>query len=133
MNKKRGLAAHLRIGRRGENAAARLLVSKGCDILARDWRRGAGELDIIARDGLMIVFVEVKSRRASSVAAPSSNLSLRQIRRIRLGAAKYLAQFGENPPPHRFDLIEVKLTPWQIASIHHHEYCYRERKQAKRW
>ena len=131
MNKKRGLAAHIRLGRRGERAAVRLLRSKGCDILARDWKRGAGELDIVARDGLMLVFVEVKSRRATATAAPADNLSFGQIRRIRLGAVKYLAQFGTVAPPHRFDLIEVKLTPWRISEIYHHEYCYRQRKRTK--
>ena len=48
-------AAHLKLGRRGEALACRLLKTKGYDILARNWRIKAGELDIVARDGAMLV------------------------------------------------------------------------------
>ena len=58
-------AAHLVLGRRGEEAAVRLLLAKGYTILARNWRVRSGELDIVARDGRTLVFVEVKTRRRS--------------------------------------------------------------------
>lgn len=70
-------AAHLVLGRRGEEAAVRLLLAKGYTILARNWRIRSGELDIVARDGRTLVFVEVKTRRRSGFYRPGDNLSLR--------------------------------------------------------
>lgn len=119
-------AAHLRLGRRGERVAAKLLESKGFEILSRDWRRGSGELDIVARDGAMLVFVEVKTKRSSSRSRPAENLSRGQVARIRRGAAKYLAAVGlDRETFYRFDLIEVVLSRWFTRAVRHHEYCYR--------
>ena len=53
---------HLRKGARGEQAACRYLENKGWSILARNWRVGRDELDIVARDGDVLVVVEVKTR-----------------------------------------------------------------------
>ena len=55
--------AHLRLGRRGESLCAALLKHKGMVILARNFRTSYGELDIVARDGGTLVFVEVKTLR----------------------------------------------------------------------
>lgn len=126
MKNNRAKAAHLRLGRRGENAAANLLRSKGFEILCRNWKHGPGELDIVARDGAMLVFAEVKSRRRFSPRRPLSNLSTGQRRRIRFGASKYLAELGPDCRiAFRFDLIEVWLTPWRVAAIRHFENCLR--------
>jgi len=122
-------AAHLSLGRRGERVAAGLLKSKGFEILSRDWRRGSGELDIVARDGAMLVFVEVKTKRAGSRSRPADNLSRGQISRIRRGAAKYLAAVGlDRETFYRFDLVEVVLSRWFTRAVYHHEYCYRARR-----
>ncbi|MEA4863705.1 MAG: YraN family protein [Victivallaceae bacterium] len=119
-------AAHLRLGRRGERVAARLLKTKGFEILSRDWRRGSGELDIVARDGAMLVFVEVKTKRAGSRSRPMENLSRAQISRIRRGAVKYIASVGlDHETFYRFDLVEVVLSRWRANAVYHHEYCYR--------
>jgi putative endonuclease len=53
-------------GRRGEEIAARFLADKGLTVLDRNWRGGAGEIDIVARDGESMVFVEVKTHRDPS-------------------------------------------------------------------
>jgi len=60
--KERGAAA--------EEAAARYLESQGCQVLERNWRCRTGEIDLIARDGEVLVFVEVRSRRTGSRSAP---------------------------------------------------------------
>ncbi len=86
-------AAHLRLGRRGESLACRLLEESGCTILARNWRCAAGELDIVARDGTTLVFAEVKSRRMRPDRRPGENLSRRQFRRD-LRAAGFLPLGG---------------------------------------
>lgn len=74
-------AAHLALGRRGEAAACRLLEAKGFDILARNWRVKAGELDIVARDGAGVVFVEVKTLHRKGFFRPLDNLSAHQKKR----------------------------------------------------
>lgn len=124
-----GKAAHLKIGRRGENEAVRLLKSKGYTILQRNWKRGTGELDIVALDGLVLVFVEVKSRRYKPFAKPANNLKSAQIYRIKHGARKYLGRLENGiSPPYRFDLIEVLLSRFSTLAIYHHSNTYQRRK-----
>lgn len=110
-------AAHLVLGRRGEEAAVRLLLAKGYTILARNWRIRSGELDIVARDGRTLVFVEVKTRRRSGFYRPGDNLSLRQMRRNFRAALFYCRVIGKPLLPGRFDLIEVIASPRMIRSL----------------
>lgn len=121
-----------RLGQRGENAAARLLRDEGCSILARNCRMPHGELDIVARDGVSLVFVEVKTRfrrRFSSAPGtaewrPSWNLRPAQKRRIYRSAIVYLRELEDPPLPFRFDLIEVIAGPSGIKSILHHQQIF---------
>jgi putative endonuclease len=57
------------LGRQGEDLAAVYLARQGCDIITRNWRTRSGELDIVARDGDWLVFVEVRTRRIGSGAS----------------------------------------------------------------
>lgn len=104
---KRAKAAHLKLGRRGEDCAVKLLKLRDCVILARDWRKKGGELDIVALDGGTLVFVEVKTRRKFDRYRPAANLSPEQKLRIRRGAAKFLRAIRRPALPVRFDLVEV--------------------------
>jgi putative endonuclease len=54
------------LGRQGEELAVAYLIRQGCDIITRNWRTRSGELDIVARDGDWLVFVEVRTRRIGS-------------------------------------------------------------------
>lgn len=112
-----------KLGRRGENAAAALLKAEGFSILTRNCRIGnAGELDIVARDGMTIVFVEVKTRYCKNrkfIPAPADNLKLHQIKRIRRGAAAYMRALEDPPFRIRFDLIEVLAGRFFIRSLDH--------------
>lgn len=114
-------AAHLKLGRRGEALACRLLETKGYDILARNWRIKAGELDIVARDGMMLVFVEVKTLRRTGLFRPLDNLSPRQ-RRRNFHAGKFYWKMLRMPGLRaRFDLVEVVLGRWDLQTIRHWE------------
>jgi len=116
-------AAHLALGRRGEEAAVRLLLAKGYSILARNWRVRSGELDIVARDGRTIVFVEVKTLRREGYYRPGDNLSPRQMRRNYRAALFYFRVIGRPPLPGRFDLIEVVAGLRLVRRIRHrHDY-----------
>lgn len=78
-----------RRGRRAETLAAWVLQLKGYRILARRWRVAAGEIDLIARRGRLIIFVEVKQRPSLAVAAEAVTLAGR--RRIARAASAWLA------------------------------------------
>ncbi|MBO5308566.1 MAG: YraN family protein [Lentisphaeria bacterium] len=112
--------AHLKLGRRGENAAWKFLESKECELIARNWRVKAGELDLVVLDGETLVFVEVKTLRRKGVFRPLDNLSMLQIKRNARAAARYWNALGNPDMPTRFDLIEVVMSRWGICDIRHH-------------
>lgn len=103
----RGRRAHLELGRRGEAVARGLYRRRGYAILAADWRCRYGELDIVALDGGVLVFAEVKTLRRASAFRPADNLSRRQLRRDLRAAAEYREKFASDRFPWRFELVEV--------------------------
>lgn len=120
MNYRRGKAAHLRLGRAGERAAARYLELCGCKILARNARTFGGELDIVACDGGILLFVEVKTLREKPGFAPAGNLSREQCRRNRSAAMHYMAMLRRRPVAWRFDLIEVVFRGDRVTTLRRH-------------
>ncbi len=100
-----------RRGRTAEALAALLLRLKGFRILARGYRVPVGEIDIIARRGRLVAFIEVKARTRKDAAAEA--LTWRQRRRIEGAARWFLAQRPDIARCDlRYDLILV--TPWRI-------------------
>ena len=67
------MAAHNELGKWGEDLAAAYLEQKGYTIMERDWKSGRRDIDIIARDGNIVVFVEVKTRRSSVFGEPEGS------------------------------------------------------------
>ena len=114
-------AAHLRLGAAGERAAVRMLENAGYEILARDCRMRSGEIDIVARDGLRLIFVEVKTRRLRPGVemAPGTNLRAAQKRRIYRAAAGYRKKIGNPSVPYRFDLVEVIFSRFGLYAMFH--------------
>jgi len=111
------------LGRRGENAAAALLTDEGCAVLARNCRPGSGgELDIVARDGETLVFVEVKTR--SRMPDERTALRVAQKERICRGAASYLHDLEDPELKIRFDLIEVYAGRYGIKGIWHRKHAF---------
>ncbi len=113
-------SAHLRLGRRGEKTAVRLMKHHGLKLIARDWRCSAGELDIVARDGRLLVFAEVKTRRKADRWRPAANLSRRQRERNINAAERFIRRHGLGNYTVRFDLIEVICTPLFLKHIYWH-------------
>ena len=99
------------LGRRGEEAAARHLASRGLRILERGFRSRAGEIDIVAQDGETLVFVEVKSRSSLACGRPAEAVDSRKRRRLLNAASWYLLSRGGPERPCRFDVVEVVETP----------------------
>jgi putative endonuclease len=110
--------------RRGEALAALLLRLKGYRIEARNWRCPAGELDIVARRGKTLVFVEVKTRRGGAAGPPEDAVDERKRRRLVLLARTYLSRFSGEPPPCRFDVIAVDLAAF-VPRLRHLRAAFR--------
>jgi putative endonuclease len=88
-----------------------LLLAKGYWILARRWKSPVGEIDLIARRGRLLVFVEVKAREHFDDAAEA--VTTRQQRRIIAAAEAWLARHPSGRPPEvRFDAVLV--APWRL-------------------
>ena len=85
------MAAHNDIGHKGEDMAAEYLQQQGYCVLERNWtNKGCKEIDIIATKDDVVVFVEVKTRKAGSATTPVSAVDARKQRRIILAADSYL-------------------------------------------
>lgn len=104
---------HLRTGLWGERAAARALRRKGYRILGRRVRFGPRwELDLVARDGDELVFVEVKTRRTEDFGRPVESVTADKRRAMTTAAWIYLRRLGARRPDHfRFDVVEVIGAP----------------------
>lgn len=108
------------LGRYGEDLAVRRLVAGGCVILARNWRRRTGEVDIVAADGDALVICEVKTRRAGPYEAPMAAVTPRKAERLRSLAEIWLAEYGGAPPGGvRIDLVGVTLPRRGPARVEH--------------
>jgi putative endonuclease len=96
------------LGRWGEDLAARHLERAGYELLARNWRCKAGEIDIVARLDQAIVFVEVKTRSGLGFGEPASAVTQVKAHRIHAVAGRWLAEC--RPPGWhdlRFDVISI--------------------------
>ncbi|MDR2360472.1 MAG: ribonuclease HII, partial [Oscillospiraceae bacterium] len=94
------------IGDFGEDIAAEYLISKGCTLLARNFRAEYGEIDIIAVETDYIIFAEVKTRRGTGYGRASEAVDGRKREKIRLAAQEWLLLHETELQP-RFDIIEV--------------------------
>ncbi|MGQ9628735.1 MAG: YraN family protein [bacterium] len=99
-----------RIGRRGEEMAEKFLRERGCEILSRNYRASHREIDLVARDGNTLVFVEVKTRRRGDV-IPQESVGPRKREMLISAAYQYLADHGldVDSTPCRFDVIAITL------------------------
>jgi len=106
------------LGVRGENHAAKYLRQKGYAIILRNFRTGMGEIDIIARDGKTLVFVEVKTR-ADDDPQPEAQVNAFKQRQLTKMARLYLNKYGIPLPPARFDVIAIVWPEGQPPLVRH--------------
>jgi putative endonuclease len=102
-------ASRQNLGRAGEVEAARVLARSGLVILERNLRSRLGEIDLLARDGQTLVFVEVKARRGSSGDPPEAAVNARKRARLGRLALGYLAARRLGERSCRFDVVAVSL------------------------
>ncbi|MGE3821656.1 MAG: YraN family protein [Isosphaeraceae bacterium] len=92
------------LGDRGERAAARFLRRRGCRVVTRGYRTARGEIDLIVRDGDVLVFVEVKTRRAG---VPVEAVTLEKRRRLTRAALEFVRRFHLSGVRARFDVVAI--------------------------
>lgn len=97
------------LGKLGEDLACDELRRRGYAILARRFRTRLGEIDIVARDGGTVVFVEVKARRSLAFGIPPESVTYRKRRRLCAMATEYLSRGSAKARSCRFDVVSVLL------------------------
>lgn len=110
------------VGRFGEQLAATYLCDAGLTILERNWRCSDGELDIVARDGEVLVFVEVKTRSSVAFGDPAEAVNPAKANRLRTLALRWLAEHREDDtywPQLRFDVVSVLRLAADGPSVRH--------------
>ena len=101
--------ARIALGKSGEDLACRELERRGYAIVARRFRVRSGELDIVARDGGVLVFIEVKTRSGKRFGEAAEAVTAMKQRRIALLANEYLLRHRMSDCPCRFDVVAVHL------------------------
>lgn len=97
-----------RLGRQGEDAAAAFLEARGWSIVARNYRFGRREVDLVIRRGEVLAFVEVKTRSGDGFGSPQAAITRLKRREIEAVAAHYLTRFPPGDVDIRFDAVSVR-------------------------
>jgi putative endonuclease len=109
-------------GAAGERAAERHLIStRGVQVLARNWRQGRDELDLVCRDGEVLVFVEVKTRRAEARVPGYFSVNKRKKTALLRAIRAYRARLSSKPKAVRFDIVEVEWAGRKPGKVRHFE------------
>jgi putative endonuclease len=107
-------------GRRGESLALEFLIGLRYAIVEKNYRKQYGEVDIIARDGDTLVFIEVKTRQTTVFGTPFEAVDARKQRQLSRIAQEYIQSHRLGDEPARFDVIAVRLErDNQSATIDH--------------
>jgi putative endonuclease len=96
-------------GRSGETATETGYVRRGFRVVARNWKCGIGELDLVLRRGDLLVFCEVKTRRGSRFGPGFEAVDARKRRKLRALAETFLRHHAFGPVAVRFDVSSVRL------------------------
>lgn len=107
------------VGAYGERCAVRHLIGAGLRPVARNWRCPDGEIDIVAWDGDVLAFCEVKTRRGDGYGTPAEAVGSAKVRRLRGLAARWLAETGTTADELRFDVLSVRLSGAGAARVEH--------------
>jgi putative endonuclease len=107
------------LGKYGENVAASHLRAAGLTILERNWRCDIGEIDIVARDGDVLVVCEVKTRSGLGFGNPLEGVTARKAQRLRRLAMRWLTERDLRPADIRIDLVGVLQTGHGAAQVEH--------------
>lgn len=107
------------LGAYGEALAARHLAAQGMVLLDRNWRCELGEIDLVLRDGRILVVCEVKTRSSLAFGTPLEAVTERKAARLRRLAARWLADHEVHPDEVRIDLVGVLVPPSGPVEVDH--------------
>ena len=107
------------IGAYGEQVAARHLDGLGIVVLERNWRCDEGEIDIVARDGAVLVVCEVKTRTSLVAGTPHEAVTAPKLDRLRRLGERWARERGIRPEGIRVDLVAVLRPPRGAAEVDH--------------
>jgi putative endonuclease len=107
------------LGRAGETLAAEHLEAKGLRILDRGFRTRAGEIDLVADESGVLVFVEVKARSSLQSGRPAEAVNARKRLRMLKAARLWLLRHDTGETPCRFDVVEILARGDSRPLIHH--------------
>lgn len=107
------------VGAYGERRAVEHLTATGLRVVATNWRCAQGEIDIVAWEGDVLVFCEVKTRRSGAYGPPAAAVVRAKARRLRRLAAQWLASTGAQADEVRFDVVSVLVRPGVGVRIEH--------------
>jgi putative endonuclease len=112
------------LGQHGEDLAVDFLQQMGYEILARNWRYGKGELDIVARIGQELVIVEVKTRETDFFGNPADFVSKAQQRQLIYTADAYWTRYPDAGDELRFDIVSIVVQRDQPPQITHYDTAF---------
>ncbi len=108
------------LGEYGERVAAAHLRKNGCSILQKNFRgRRKGEVDIIAQQGKLLLFIEVKTRHEDTPIRPYDAVTKDKQALIERGADAWLKAIGTRKLPWRFDVIEIYVSHGEKPRVNH--------------
>jgi putative endonuclease len=116
--------AHLKTGRLGERIACRYLMREGFDILARRFNATAGEIDLVAFEGGLLVFLEVKTRASTDYGDPYEFVDWQKQQKFRRAAEEFIARFDLGQYAYRFDIVSVvaPATPREKITLYRNAF-----------
>jgi putative endonuclease len=118
----------------GERVAADWLRSKGCKILARNFKgRKGGEVDIVAREGGQLLFTEVKTRKRGAQVRGLAAVNRKKQELIQRGANEWLRRLGTREVPWRFDVIEVEVSEGEKPEVRRIENVFGNFTPRRKW
>ncbi len=107
------------LGAYGEAFVARHLTGQGMVLLDKNWRCDLGEIDLVLRDGPILVVCEVKTRSSLAFGSPLESVSAQKAARLRRLAARWLADHAIRPDEVRIDLVGLLLPASGPAQLEH--------------
>jgi putative endonuclease len=109
--------ARAALGRAGEEAALQVYLRNGFRLIARNWRCGLGELDLVVRRGRLLVFCEVKTRSTIALGGGYEAVTWSKRRRLRRLAEAFVSQTPARPAATRFDVASVHVSPGSVPDV----------------
>ncbi|MGZ4445275.1 MAG: YraN family protein [Nocardioides sp.] len=107
------------LGAYGEDVAARRLVADGLVLLDRNWRCDEGEIDLVLRDGPVLVVCEVKTRRGTACGTPHEAVTPAKVDRMRRLAERWSLAHDVRAADVRLDLVAVQRPLRGAAEVEH--------------